>query len=472
MVRSTRDSTLEEVPKGGSSSEEPPEPHLFLLLEGTRPQAGGARHALRGVERVTLGRARSRTVRRSIEDGERVLALGVPDRRMSSRQALLVRAGGDRFAFEDCGSTNGSRVNGHLLRERVELQDGDLLETGRTLFVFRGRVPTSAAAPADVDAADLDAQRPELRTLIPALAARHAALLKIALSRVPVVITGPTGSGKELVARAVHAESGRAGPFVAVNAGALPQALVESQMFGHVRGAFTGALVDETGFIRSADRGTLFLDEIADLPLPAQAALLRVLQEGEVTPVGSTRATPVDVRVVAATLADLEERCRAGTFREDLLARLAGFTVELPALHDRREDLGLIVASLIARGTAVPELSADVARALALYAWPRNVRELQQALSAGAVLASDGPLEIAHLPAGIAAGAVPRGAPPRAAADDAAPQGEAELRRKLVALLVEHRGSVSAVARVMGKARMQIQRWVKRFEIDVETYRR
>jgi len=469
----TRDSTLEEGGATGPSAGEQVQPHLFLLLEGTRPDAGGARHALGGIRQVTLGRAASRGFRRFVEAGERVLALGIPDRRMSTEHVLLVRCGsGDRFAVEDRGSTNGSRVNGHPVRERVELQDGDLLETGRTLFVYRARLPTGVEVPADVDAAELDAERPELHTLIPARARMNAALRKIACSKVPVLVTGPTGSGKELVARAVHAESLRSGPFVAVNAGALPDALVESQMFGHVRGAFTGALGDEQGFVRASAGGTLFLDEIADLALPAQGALLRVLQEGEVTPVGSTRAIRADVRVVAATNADLEARCREGAFREDLLARLTGFTFELPALRDRREDLGLIIASLLARGPLpLTELSADVARALALYSWPRNVRELQQVLSAAAVLAAPtGILETAHLPEGIAARAQPRGAPPRSVEDEAGP--EAELRRALMALLAEHHGSVSEVARAMGKARMQIQRWIRRFEIDVQSYRR
>jgi transcriptional regulator with AAA-type ATPase domain len=469
----TNDSTLEEDVSARSPAGTRNEPHLFLLFEGTRPSAGGARHTLYDVERVMMGRARARKARRFTEEGNRTLDLGVPDRRMSTGHASLVRGpDGDSFTVEDLGSTNGSRVNGHALRGRVELHDGDVLETGRTHFLFQAALPTGPADPLDVDAMDLESERPELRTLVPERAMLNAALKKIAASKVPVLVTGPTGSGKELTARAVHEESGRSGPFIAVNAGALPQALVESQLFGHVRGAFTGALRDELGFVRSADGGTLFLDEIADLPLPAQAALLRVLQEGEVTAVGSPRAVKVDVRIVAATNADLEARCRGAVFREDLLARLAGYTFELPALRDRHADLGVLVASVLSRtGARVVELSPDVGRALALYPWPRNVRELEQVLSAAAALAAPaGILELTHLPDAVALLAHARGAPPRAVTSALAP--EAELRRSLVALLGEHRGNITEVARAMGKARMQIQRWAKRFAIDVDSFRR
>jgi DNA-binding NtrC family response regulator len=466
----TADSTTREDPAAGASSHEPREPHLFLLFESTRLDAGGARHALGAVERVTLGRASSREVRRFVEGGERVLALGVPDRRMSAAHARIERMTTGAFVAQDLGSTNGSWLNGHPLGDPVELQDGDVLETGRTLFLYRAGLPTGQGAAADLDGAALGGEPEAMRSLIPSRAGMTTAFRKIAASRVPVLVTGPTGTGKELAARALHAESGRRGCFVAVNAGALPHGLVESQMFGYVRGAFTGALRDEPGFVRTADGGTLFLDEIADLPLPAQAALLRVLQEGEVTPVGSPRSVQVDVRFVAATHANLEARCRAGAFREDLLGRLAGCVFDLPALRERREDLGLILATLLRRATpGVHELSAGVGRALALYGWPRNVRELEQALSAAAVIASpSGVLHLTHLPPHIAAMAEPRGAPPRAAE----PGEEDPLRRTLLALLAEHRGNLAEVARAMGKARMQVHRWVKRYEIDLRSFRR
>jgi transcriptional regulator with AAA-type ATPase domain len=466
----TDDSTTREVRATGASAKEPHQPHLFLLFESTRLDAGGARHALGDVDRVTIGRAASREVRRFVEGGERVLLLGVPDRRMSAAHARIERLTSGGFVVQDLESTNGSWLNGHPLGDSVELQDGDIFEAGRTLFLYRANLPTDPGVPSDVDGATLRSEPEAVRSLIPSRACMTTVLRKIAASRVPVLVTGPTGTGKELAARALHAESGRQGSFVAVNAGALAQGLVESQMFGSVRGAFTGAVRDEPGFVRTADGGTLFLDEIADLPLPAQAALLRVLQEGEVTPVGSARPIRVDVRCVAATHADLDERCRAGCFREDLLARLAGCVFELPALRDRREDLGLILATLLQRAApGIHELSAGVGRALARYRWPRNVRELEQTLSAAAAIASpSGVLTLTHLPPRISAMAVPRGAPPRSAQ----PGQEDRRRRALLALLAEHRGNLAEVARAMGKARMQIHRWVKRYEIDVSSFRR
>jgi DNA-binding NtrC family response regulator len=248
---------------------------------------------------------------------------------------------------------------------------------------------------------------------------------------------------------------------------------VEASFFGHRRGAFTGAVADEPGFVRSADCGTLFLDEIADLPLPAQTALLRVLQESEVSPVGSTQPERVDVRVVAATHADLEARTREGQFREDLLARLTGFTFHLPPLCERREDLGLLLAALLDR-IAPPtrwKLSVDAGRAVALYDWPRNVRELQQVLASATVLATPGDVvELTHLPPHVAGMAKPRGTPPTEA--PAGDGGEQALRRALVTALSEHRGDISQVASSMGKARMQIQRWIRRFRIDAESFRR
>src|SRR5262249_27731601 len=164
-----------------------------------------------------------------------------------------------------------------------------------------------------------------------------------------VLLFGETGTGKEVLAGAIHRTSARTGAFVAANCGALPAALVESQLFGHVRGAFTGAVRDGPGFVRAADRGTLFLDEIGDLAPPAQAALLRVLEEYEVVPVGTTRAVHVDVRVIAATHRPLDQMAERGEFRQDLYARLAGFVQRIPPLRERREDLGLLVGGVLGR---------------------------------------------------------------------------------------------------------------------------
>jgi two-component system response regulator AtoC len=215
---------------------------------------------------------------------------------------------------------------------------------------------------------------------------------RTAASQVPVLITGETGTGKELVARALHAESPRCGrPFLALNCGAIPAGLLESELFGHVRGAFTGADRARTGLFGAANGGTLLLDEIGDLPLELQPKLLRVLQEGEVRRVGDNQSVPVDVRVVAATALDLRQAVAAGRFREDLYYRLAVVTIELPPLRRRPEDIAPLVRSclphLAARhGRPLPELTAEALQLLEQYPWPGNVRELLNVLEKTLVL--------------------------------------------------------------------------------------
>jgi transcriptional regulator with PAS, ATPase and Fis domain len=321
---------------------------------------------------------------------------------------------------------------------------------------------------------DVDAGRAEpafgLQTLLPELEESHAALVRVARkSTVPILLLGATGSGKEVLAREVHAQSQRTGPFIAVNCGALPAALVESLLFGHVKGAFSGAARDELGFVRSAEGGTLFLDEIGDLPAASQAALLRVLQEHEVIPVGATRALPVDLRVVAATHRPLDAIADGSTFRSDLLARLRGYTHRLPALRDRREDLGIILADILAsvagERAARLTLTPEAARALLAYAWPLNIRELQQAMASAVALAIEDVIDAKHLPPELFA--------PQSSAVAEAPASSKDdaLRDQLVALLHAHKGNVTAVARAMGKAPAQIHRWMRRFAIEPDVYR-
>jgi transcriptional regulator with PAS, ATPase and Fis domain len=250
---------------------------------------------------------------------------------------------------------------------------------------------------------------------------------------------------------------------------------MESQLFGHVKGAFSGALRDEPGFVRAADKGTLFLDEVADLPKASQAALLRVLQEREVVPLGSTRPIAVDVRVVAATHQSLHEMVDRGEFRRDLFARLAGCVVTLPPLRERQEDIGILVASLLPQVAPqrAPEvtLSTDVGRALLTYDWPMNVRELRQCLASALALAGTGQVQKSHLPPQVASTLEEPvvGSPRKASALN--PRDE-QLLSELVVQLSRHEGNLAEVARAMGKARMQIHRWCRRFGIDPNSYRR
>ena len=218
-----------------------------------------------------------------------------------------------------------------------------------------------------------------------------------------VLVTGESGVGKERIARLIHEESARAaGPFVAVNAGALPEALLESELFGHVRGAFTGADRDRPGLFEAARGGTLFLDEIGEMPRSAQVRLLRVLEERAVRPVGGTVDRPVDVRVVAATNRDLEEAVRQGDVREDLLFRLRVVEIEIPPLRERPDDVGPLARTILA-ATATPEgrvtgFTPAALDRLRRHPWPGNVRELANAIEHGRVFATGTRIDVAHLP--------------------------------------------------------------------------
>ncbi len=230
-------------------------------------------------------------------------------------------------------------------------------------------------------------------------------IVRVATSDVTVLILGETGTGKDLVARVIHEHSPRRGrPFVAVNCGALPESLVEGELFGYVRGAFTGADADKPGRFEAADGGTLFLDEAGDLPLAVQVKLLRFLDTQTVERLGSVKPVQLDVRVVAATHCDLGRAVDEGRFRQDLYYRLAVVQVRLPRLADRREDILPLAEHFLRQRSAAgtkggpPALSDDAARLLEAYAWPGNVRELRNALEHATVVSGGGPILSAHLP--------------------------------------------------------------------------
>src|SRR5688572_23623203 len=324
------------------------------------------------------------------ENGARRLVVRVPDPWMSGNHATLSKVFG-RWVLEDAGSKNGTVLNGEP-QKRAFLGDGDVIELGHTFFLYRDALLTPADEPPDLDAAQLAPHAPGLATLVPELALTFRRLEQVARSDLSILLTGESGTGKEVAARAIHGLSGRTGGFVAVNCGAIPDDLVESQLFGHRKGAFSGAHEESLGLVRAADRGTLLLDEIGDLPMPSQAAFLRVLQEREVLPVGGTRPVSVDIRVIAATHHDLNALVAEEAFREDLYARISGVKVTLPPLRERREDLGLLIATLLARTGAPPEqarFEVQAARALFRSHRPRNTRELENALAA-AVVHADG----------------------------------------------------------------------------------
>jgi two-component system response regulator HydG len=235
-------------------------------------------------------------------------------------------------------------------------------------------------------------------------------VLRVADANVPVLIVGETGTGKGMVARAIHAEGARAGtPFVTVNCAALPENLLESELFGHLKGAFTGATAKRRGLFEEADGGSLFLDEIAEMTAALQAKLLDVLERGVIRPVGSNKETAVDVRIIAATHRDLRERVRSGLFREDLLYRLEVVTIDIPPLRHRGDDIPLLVEHFFAEAKArhaqsrVENIGPDAMRRLLEHSWPGNVRELEHVVERLVLLGRSSDVAVADLPATITA---------------------------------------------------------------------
>ena len=287
---------------------------------------------------------------------------------------------------------------------------------------------------------------------------------RFASSDAPVVVSGETGSGKEIVARILHANSSRAAqPFVAVNVAALPAELLESELFGHGKGAFTGAGSARHGLFEAADKGSLFLDEIGELSRPLQAKLLRALQDGELRRVGENQSFAVDVRVLCATHRDLADRVRQGAFREDLFYRLKVLTLEVPPLRERQEDILPLAHHLLAdEKTQARDFTASAKAQLVGYSWPGNVRELQNVVKHGAALALEPEIREEDRPDEL------RGPPGNAArASSPVPsrlQSLAEVEREhLLRVLDACGGSQSEAARVLGIARNTLWRKLRNY---------
>jgi two-component system NtrC family response regulator len=281
---------------------------------------------------------------------------------------------------------------------------------------------------------------------------------RVGPTQVSVVILGPTGTGKELVARALHRVSPRAAaPFIAVHCGALAGELLESELFGHVRGAFTHAHRDRTGLIEAAHRGTLFLDEVGEMPPPMQVKLLRVLQEGSFTPVGAHAEKRCDVRVIAATNRDLAAMVAEGRFREDLFYRLKGVVLHTPALAERREDIPRLAAGFLRAVAPKLRLGADAVADLAARDWPGNVRELRALVEAAAVLADPAQpildLALLRFAAGETGAPAAAGLPERGSLHEAVAALEA---RMISATLAACHGNQSEAARQLGLSRLGI----------------
>ncbi|MDX9707784.1 MAG: sigma-54 dependent transcriptional regulator [Azospira sp.] len=301
-----------------------------------------------------------------------------------------------------------------------------------------------------------------------AIASVRETIEKLARSQAPVYISGESGSGKELAARLIHARSARASaPFVPVNCGAIPETLVESEFFGYRKGAFTGADADRDGFFQAADGGTLFLDEVADLPLAMQVKLLRAIQEKRVRKVGCTNETPVDVRIISATHRNLRECVESGAFRQDLYYRLNVIELRMPPLRERREDIPVLVAALLARiaGSKV-EVEPAAMRELSAYAFPGNVRELENILERAMALSTGDRIGTADLQLAPDAGIAGDEAPvPRAGEtlDDTLNRIE---RAAIVDALTRTGGNRTAAARLLGVTFRSLRYRIERLGID------
>ncbi len=315
----------------------------------------------------------------------------------------------------------------------------------------------------------------------PAMQQVYSVIERVAVSSVDVLVTGETGTGKELVARAVHKRSRRStGPFVPVDCGAIPDALMESELFGHERGAFTGADARRMGLVEFADGGTLFLDEIGELPLPLQAKLLRVLQERRVRRVGARQENAVDVRVVAATSRNIDQMVERGEFRRDLFYRINVVRIDLPALRSRGDDIGLLAEFFANRaaqemGRTVGGLSTDVYQILKSYHWPGNVRELQNVVRRAIAMTRSPVAGVDDLPDEVVAAAG------RAAGAEAGAVGFFAQRAEHVArfekqyladLLARHLGDVSAAAREARLPRGTLYRLMKGHGLDGASFRK
>ena len=286
---------------------------------------------------------------------------------------------------------------------------------------------------------------------------------------VPVLLTGESGTGKELAARAIHALSARKDkPFFAINCSAIPEPLVESELFGHVKGAFTGAIRDKVGVFQAAEGGTLFLDEIGDTSPLLQLKLLRVLQESEIRRVGDEKNIKVDVRLVTATNKDLKYLLTTGAVREDFFYRIRVFEITLPALRERREDLPLLVSHFLAEGSkvyrrSINEISQDGMQQMLKYSWPGNVRELRNAIEHAFVTAEGDCVTILDLPPEIRTTASP--SPAASIKETLTPEQQAE-RDRILDALQETRGSKTKAARLLGYSRVTLWKKLQQFGIQ------
>lgn len=432
--------------------------------------------AIRGTDRsfVVIGRPEREPQIIELLEGQASLigrdesaAIRIDEGGVSRRHASLMRVG-SAIEIKDLGSKNGVFRNGQNIgTDATALRVGDRVSIGPAILSIAwlseepGQTISSEQAGRDGEALIEDPKMRELYALLP----------RIAASPVAVLITGETGVGKELVAAQLHRRSGRAADrFVRLNCAAIPEGLVESELFGFERGAFTGADRQRAGHLETASGGTLLLDEVGELPKPAQAKLLRALETNTITRVGGTREFKLDLRVVSATNRDLQVEVNEGRFRPDLLYRLNGIALHVPPLRERQSEIlplaHLFVGRLAARMKEPPPLISPVAaEALAHHAWPGNVRELRQVIERAFVLAPHGVIEKDHL--GLALHGARGGKQPLSGA---LVEDLSNLERQsLIDALAAHAGNRTHAARALGISRRALHYKLHKYGLSDES---
>ena len=476
----------------------------------TLPPRGAAGREARTGALVVIGDGSSLEALRAgriVPMNERVLDIGrrpppatdratltLSDGTVSGLHARLQRADdrSDLVVLEDLGSTNGTLVNGRRIVGPTPLSDGAVLFLGSQVLVFRLCTPAELAAVGEDAAAPLT----PLATFSPRLALTASKLRRLAPSDSEILLVGETGVGKEVFAGAVHRLSGRTGKLIAVNCAAIPRELVESELFGYEKGAHSTAQVRKVGLVEAADGGTLFLDEIGEMPLELQSKLLRFLQDRRFSPLGSTRVVEANVRIIAATSRVALDK--GAHVQEAMLGRLGAQPIVLPPLRERIEDLGRLAAYFLRNISDGRAFEPDAFKALMLYDWPLNVRELLKVMTEAEVLSRGSPtIGFEHLPSTIAAKiqydlpddledtTVDPTPPPDAGASASGVVREpfgpapttrvrrpAPTREELVAALGACNGSVAQVARRLNRQYAVVWRIIQRYGLDAGAFRK
>ncbi|MBC8132677.1 MAG: sigma 54-interacting transcriptional regulator [Deltaproteobacteria bacterium] len=451
-----REKTQTAVHSPLSPAEFPDTAILLLVGSADTPGLPATRRLVFVRDELEIGRSPSDAAE------ARGTSLVVSDPLVSSEHARITRVSPGGFEILDLGSKNGTLIDNARIDGRVRLRNGSLVFFGNQIGVFRM-----------VSAVELEAIKNELVSPLGPVATTSATLAtacdrlrRLSGADGELLILGETGVGKEVYARAVHAHGGRSGRFTAINCAAIPRELVESELFGYRQGAHSTAHQAKAGLIEEAEGGTLFLDEIGEMTQEAQIKLLRFLQDRELTPLGSTRPRRIDVRIIAATNRTTSSGKTPMGLRDDIIARLGAAPIHLPPLRHRIEDIGALAAYFL-RGNPGTTFDQPAFRALSLYEWPLNVRELEKIVTTAAVLTGgQRPISVRDLPEPIARAATAQSGGTRRTASPSPTPAQIE------DLLRRHNGNVAEVSRELGKHRAAVWRWMKKWGIGVDKFKK